>query len=1289
MATFVIGFALLPLVNPLLDVVSPLNITRPKKFIYPAEMLVDHEKYYYILLTIMYYGYFMACVVTLAIDTIYFAFIEHACALFDILNYHLKNIVQGRSKQEAHHDSSSKQNNIVQHLIRCILLHIKIKAFIELINSTFAIYLFFEVSLGFVMHCTLCTMSVLQINKAAEIIIYVALVVCQTARLFFYGWQGQQITDHSIDVYISAYNGAWYETSNTAKKMLLMLIIRSQIISEIKVAKSFVMNLENFTVVIILRASIQDFRFNTNQSGMDVFDTRYFRVNKFLLSFFGLWPMQSTSNKNKRLCCTLFGILILLLPQIAFLFKRMRRLNDFYDVLPTFLGTCICLLKTIGLQMLIQHVCHDWCLLAKYNDIWILMEYMERSRMFTLVFLIALYASWLFYSTPSIAVSGIYTILPTNKTYTAKFLYRIEHVLDIDKYFELLMLHGFISVFYIVSVVIAVDTTFTLYTQHICALFECLRMLVLHVHHDWCLSAKYNDIWILMEYMERNRIFTLVYSIFASTGIASFVTTPLTIPLVERILMSNVTRSKRMPHPTEFFLDMEKYYYILLAITFVGYAVCGMIVIATDTIYFALLQHTCGTLAILSYRLTAYDKSKKCFNRNPTSKGDTDVENMVHCIQLQIRIERLIYLIETTFAICLFTDVGLGVLLQCCGCVRIVTRTELARNGPLVLIQSIRSFFTSWLGQKIIDHSSQISVAAYNGIWYQMSLEAKKMLLLFIMKCQKPYHITVAKLYAICLETYSSYLRKKLFRTDIWQYLVINILLTIARIAKCGIYTILPTNKTYTAKFPYRIEHVLDIDKYFELLMLHGFISVFYIVSVVIAIDTTFALYTQHICALFECLRSGSVHGILYGEDLLQASLTVMLRSRTSLRSPHGTYKNKFGLYLIHPGITFLLSLLICSYYVIIIIAQNLSYTLTPVVTSGMYKILPTNKTYDARFLYRLEHVLDMDKYFNMLMLHGFISVFYVCHVPIALDTTYTLCIQHICALFECLRYNIERIQSSDFVFLQPNIEDDEAYCHIIDCIKSYKHVLKLVLMQALMCARARVCVCVLDKQPDEIIRVLSGNLMQVLHIYLLSLISQKLIDHSSGLQNVIYSCDWYKISMRSKDLLRFTLLRTTKPCQIKAGKLFIMSMENFSSVCAKRNIILLDVYNRNINLWGLIAGIADLSIIMENTSPLLVCTFIITKLINSIIGLYAMWLFYTTPPIIVSGIYTLLPTNETYSARFLYRLEHVLDMDKYYNLLMLHGFISVFYIVSVPIAVDSLFTLCIQHVCALFRCIK
>jgi len=75
--------------------------------------------------------------------------------------------------------------------------------------------------------------------------------------------------------------------------------------------------------------------------------------------------------------------------------------------------------------------------------------------------------------------------------------------------------------------------------------------------------------------------------------------------------------------------------------------------------------------------------------------------------------------------------------------------------------------------------------------------------------------------------------------------------------------------------------------------------------------------------------------------------------------------------------------------------------------------------------------------------------------------------------------------------------------------------------------------------------------------------------------------------------------------------------------------------------------------------------------------------------PIVVSKVYFFLPTNGTYTARFLYRLEHVLNVNKYFNLLMVHATISVFYVVSVPIAVDSLFVLYIQHVCALFEGIR
>ncbi|XP_025262533.1 uncharacterized protein LOC109609791, partial [Camponotus floridanus] len=359
--------------------------------------------------------------------------------------------------------------------------------------------------------------------------------------------------------------------------------------------------------------------------------------------------------------------------------------------------------------------------------------------------------------------------------------------------------------------------------------------------------------------------------------------------------------------------------------------------------------------------------------------------------------------------------------------------------------------------------------------------------------------------------------------------------------------------------------------------------------------------------------------------------------------------------------------------YAAALLSSAIFYSTMPIVVNGIYSFLPTNENYTARFLYRLEHVLDVDKYFNLLMLHGIISIFYIA-------------------------YKINRIRSSDFVILKPNIEDDEAYHVIIDCIKSYKHALKfsdllssvyatsfffLLGIAILSLSFNAAELIMVNNQLDETIRIVSAIMGLLTHIFYLSLTSQRLIDHSSELQETIYSCEWYKISLRSRQLLRFTLMRAIKPCEIKA-EMYVMSLENFSS------------------LWGLIAGITDLSIIMENVSPLLVNSSVVIKLINFLynkykvqmkdllehiketwkmmkpeterkilesyaertrtltiqyaIGIYSMGMSYATMPFVIKGIYLLLPSNETNQVRFLYRLEHVIDVNKYFNLLMFHG---------------------------------
>jgi len=82
---FVFCYAMLPLTAPVLDIISPLNESRPKKMPHAAEFFVNQDKYYYVLLLNTYMGY-VACVsIAVAADTIYVTLVEHICGMYDIL----------------------------------------------------------------------------------------------------------------------------------------------------------------------------------------------------------------------------------------------------------------------------------------------------------------------------------------------------------------------------------------------------------------------------------------------------------------------------------------------------------------------------------------------------------------------------------------------------------------------------------------------------------------------------------------------------------------------------------------------------------------------------------------------------------------------------------------------------------------------------------------------------------------------------------------------------------------------------------------------------------------------------------------------------------------------------------------------------------------------------------------------------------------------------------------------------------------------------------------------------
>jgi len=84
-----ISFTTTSLVPRILDVIIPLNTSRPIMMPYPAYYFVDENRYFYYIFFHMIIGATVCLTGLIAHDCMFFTYIEHICGLFAIVRYDL------------------------------------------------------------------------------------------------------------------------------------------------------------------------------------------------------------------------------------------------------------------------------------------------------------------------------------------------------------------------------------------------------------------------------------------------------------------------------------------------------------------------------------------------------------------------------------------------------------------------------------------------------------------------------------------------------------------------------------------------------------------------------------------------------------------------------------------------------------------------------------------------------------------------------------------------------------------------------------------------------------------------------------------------------------------------------------------------------------------------------------------------------------------------------------------------------------------------------------------------
>ncbi|XP_043275587.1 odorant receptor 9a-like [Venturia canescens] len=249
------------------------------------------------------------------------------------------------------------------------------------------------------------------------------------------------------------------------------------------------------------------------------------------------------------------------------------------------------------------------------------------------------------------------------------------------------------------------------------------------------------------------------------------------------------------------------------------------------------------------------------------------------------------------------------------------------------------------------------------------------------------------------------------------------------------------------------------------------------------------------------------------------------------------------------------------SMYIVCLIYCSFPVTI-PIVIEYF---IPSNETVEKVYLFDAEYGVNSDDYYTLIFIHMTVLTYATCIVMISNDSMYFVYVEHACALFEIVRLNLERLSNSPVDLSDGGT--DLSYKIISSCVHLHRDAIffasliescytacfaGVILFCLLLLSVTGLQVLMYVNEPGNFIRFSVFEVAQIVHLYFNSVPGQKIIDYSESISNYAYSVNWYNLSPKAQKMLILIMKRSMTPCQLTAGKIYVMSMENYSAVLQK-----------------------------------------------------------------------------------------------------------------------------------------
>ncbi|XP_026826480.1 uncharacterized protein LOC105287157 isoform X2 [Ooceraea biroi] len=303
-----------------------------------------------------------------------------------------------------------------------------------------------------------------------------------------------------------------------------------------------------------------------------------------------------------------------------------------------------------------------------------------------------------------------------------------------------------------------------------------LKDLMEQLHYACTKLRDKNEIAIIQEYgRTANRVTAACVVLIGITKLA-FWAVQIAIPYLDNVAPINGCRPRRLYIDVEYFIDQEKYYYVILihmnAALFIGI----LTVIATGTLMIMFFQHACGMFKIAWYE-TGHNLTTRILQnyriehaiginilKNISFNSEPSIsKKIVYAVDIHREAMQIIDHLMNRFDTMYFCLVVLSVITLSLNLFQISQSVIFEHNIKeaiiptiSVVVLSIYVFLANVCGQHITDHNNEIYAAAYNIRWYLCPHHVQRLIVLLLQRKAKQFHLTCGRLFIASYEFFAT-----------------------------------------------------------------------------------------------------------------------------------------------------------------------------------------------------------------------------------------------------------------------------------------------------------------------------------------------------------------------------------------------------------------------------------------------------------------------------------------------------------------------------------------------------